>query len=125
MIAPRAGFTLIEVLVALLVATVLAAAIAASTRAALRREIAAGRSEAAARLVAERLEAILAAAPEELAARDDAVAGVAGGEAFLVRSRIEPGPAPGLWRIAVVARALRDGLEAGLATLRRAAWVRP
>lgn len=119
------GFTLIEVLVALLVATVLAAAIATSTRAALRRERAAERAEAAARLVAERIETILAMPPEALGVRDESAAGEAGGEAFLVRSRVETGPVPGLWRIAVTARALRDGLEAEAATLRRAAWVRP
>lgn len=119
------GFTLIEVLVALLVATVLSAAIATSTRAALRGERASTRRETAARLVTDAIETILAAAPESLEPRDDEAVVDAAGESWRVRSLVEAGPAPGLWRISVVARAERDGFASEAATLRRALWVRP
>ena len=119
------GWTLIETVVALLIVSIVAAALATSTGTALRHEARAWRRERAAVLSAEGLERLLAEPVETLRVRHESETVVADGEAFTREHTIETGPAPGLFRLSVVARASRGGAPVTLATLRRVPWSLP
>lgn len=119
------GWTLIETVVALLVVSIVAAALATSTGTALRHEVDAGSRERAAAIAADGLERLLAEPVETLRLRRESETVLANGESFTREQAIEPGPAPGLFRLTVVARAARGGAPITLATLRRVPWSLP
>ena len=119
------GASLIETVVALLLVSIVAAALATSTGSALRHEVHAERRERAAELAAEGLEQLLAEAPERLAPRSESETISIDGEPFSRERRIEPGPAPGLWRFTVVTRSSRGAAPVAIATLRHVEWTVP
>ena len=119
------GWTLIETVVALLIVSIVAAALGASTGTALRHEARSWRRERAAVLAAEALELLVAEPDETLRLRRESETVVADGESFTRERTIETGPAPGLFRLSVAARASRGGAPVTLATLRRVPWSLP